>query len=679
MFTKVINLFNRINDRFTYRQRFVFFSMVFILTTPFPGYWLLKVENFFINRSQWQLVGTEYQQLIDNLIYTVHKHRIVANTQDNYLKQNSSKGLGSLQSSINQQLQKLQKLNVDTEYLVKPSLGRGFSETSTEALDLKKINASWEGVTKGALSATNATSSSELMLIEQLQELLHSINGTFQLVVAPTKTQHYLIESTSETLPEAQGLITNLLLIQQQLLENPSKELILKRAVLTRKLKLNRQKTQQILEYAYNHFSDEISSRQASLSTAKEAYTDYITTVNTFLTELVLNKNAPFSTANRALEANKATIDSNLELTDLLIKNQLSWFRIAKNFSLGIYIFVALTLTFYIIFRVLTRHLMEICYHLREMTRGNFKECFCSHFNDEFGLIGRTFDKMGRSIQGVLGELKNLGNQLSGSIEQITATAKAQEESVSEQEKRVHEIEETAKVIATETRNLANAMSNLSTESVETSVADTAKEGLDRMQSKMSQLATVSTEIIGSLSGLQEKVSSSSTLIAFMGKVSDQASLLSLNSAIETSNIKSHKINFDKITQEIQRFAEKTAASTHEIKEIIGEINSSVVNVRHEANGCLQEINEGAQRLINVSNQLSSITNQGKEQLKKFENVNDVMQMQAIAAENIIYSITSLGETAQENTRSIHVLHENVGELGRTAAELQKTIGLFVS
>jgi methyl-accepting chemotaxis protein WspA len=181
------------------------------------------------------------------------------------------------------------------------------------------------------------------------------------------------------------------------------------------------------------------------------------------------------------------------------------------------------------------------------------------------------------------------------------------------------------------------------------------------------------------LSGLQEKVSSSSTLIAFMGKVSDQASLLSLNSAIETSNIKSHKINFDKITQEIQRFAEKTAASTHEIEEIIEEINSSVVNVRLEANGCLQEINEGAQRLINVSNQLSSITNQGKEQLKKFENVNDVMQMQAIAAENIIYSITSLGETAQENTRSIHVLHENVGELGRTAAELQKTIGLFVS
>ena len=65
MLGKLSNFFNRINNRFTYRQRFIFFSLVYILTTPFPGYWLLRVENFFINRTEWQIIGDKYQEVVE--------------------------------------------------------------------------------------------------------------------------------------------------------------------------------------------------------------------------------------------------------------------------------------------------------------------------------------------------------------------------------------------------------------------------------------------------------------------------------------------------------------------------------------------------------------------------------------------------------------------------------------
>ena len=103
----------------------------------------------------------------------------------------------------------------------------------------------------------------------------------------------------------------------------------------------------------------------------------------------------------------------------------------------------------------------------------------------------------------------------------------------------------------------------------------------------------------------------------------------------------------------------------------------NVSAVREDANNCLREISEGVQRLVSVQQQLTSITKQGKEQVRKFESVNDVMQVQAFAAENIIQSIIRLSEAAKENTQYTKILHQTTAELGTTAIELQKVLSLF--
>lgn len=672
MFNGLTNFFQKLNNHFTYRQRFVFFSFVFILTTPIPGYWLINVENFFIDRAEWQLQGSHLQGITGDLYHDVIRYRFAAmeGSQDHWKETNED----LLEKAIEQRFSYLKNSIKAITFDPRPTLGNGYTAPAFKPINPEPAYLAWLNLIEKHDAGIDQAAFT--LLIDELEKLQLQIGDTFEVLLAPTQLQNQLLSTIYVQLPEAEKLISDLFVYHEMMSEKRND---LNQLVMINELKKNLSETRLILNDTYSTHAEELKNLGSTYSSARHTLSDYISSTEKFLQDLINDTGQfRFESVPRALDANDNLRKLNESMTRSIFESQLSWYRIALRASLTVYLTVALTLSFYLIFRVLTRHLMEICYHLREMTRGNFRTCFTSHFNDEFGLIGRTFDKMSLSVQDVLRELKKLGNQLTDSITQITRAAKIQEDNAAAQERKVKEIEATAKLIAHDSRELANRMNELNKKSSESSVADTAKEGLDRMQDKMVNLATASNDIISSLSSLDEKVVSAHTLIAFMTKVSDQARLLSLNSAIETASIPTNRASFLDITKKIQRFAEKTNDSTEEIRLIINEISDSVVNVRQEAHGCLNEINEGAHRLINLSNQLTMITRQGKEQIKKFENVNGVMEMQAIAAEKIIKSISHLGETAEESTRSIRTLHQSIEQLGQTAEELQKSIGLFV-
>lgn len=680
MMTAINNFFHKLNNHFTYRQRFVFFSFVFILTTPIPGYWLFNIEKFFINRAHWQIEGTHFQALTGNLFHDIIRYSFAVSEEelDGKWKEANS---ALLEKAIEARFDHIRNLIKTTDFKVRPNLGYGFTSADNTPLDIQPAYLAWLHAQEAKSSGSIEEFQQRLTLANnELLLFLDDIGDTFEIVLAPSNAQIQLINTTLNLLPTAEALIAHLHLFHQQILEDSiDDDEKLQQLVYIDELKANLFETKRTLNYTYDMYGDTFKAYGPNYSLAKQALADYMSSTEKYLQDIQYdNGESQFESLQRSLEANDALRKLNESLTTDLFTTERNWYKWALAASLAVYITVALWLTFYIIFRVLTRHLMELCYHLRDMTRGNFKTCFTSHFNDEFGMIGRTFDKMSHSVQDVLRELKKLGTQLTDSISQITRTVKTQEDNATSQEKKLREIESTAKLIAHDSRELANRMNELNKASSVGDVADSAKEGLDRMQEKMANLASASNNIITSLSTLGEKVGGAHALIAFMAKVSDQARLLSLNSAIETASITTNKASFLDITQKIQRFSQKTSESTEEIRQIIDEISTSVMKVRQEAHGCLNEITEGAHKLINLGNQLSMIIRQGKEQMKKFENVNEVMQMQAIAAENIINSITHLGETAEENTKSIRTLHQSIEELGHTAEELQKSIGLFV-
>lgn len=677
MFKKIARFFQHVYFRSTYRQRFIFFSMLFLCLTPLPDIWLQKIQNYLIARKESQLIGLRYEKLLGNLVYQValHQHYAVYTTYDKVIQHETLK---QIEETITEQFARLKELNTQYDIPDTKSLGMGFSDLKTEEPNLDKSLLLWDKI----LRSSHETDKAAYMnlhddLVERLRNLLAELGYSYNLALNDHELGNALAKLNLVTIPFLQDRMIDIYDIDKKGNTKDSQvsyfivmDALQQAAKQAEKLMTEISELADSQEMFYSHNAPAL--RALIFNTQDK--------LSAFLAEMS-NSGSNYEIVNQsmvnALEALNALEKGGVEYSEKIMKQELNSYNFQKYSTIFLIYVGAVNIMFFILFQGMTAHMNALKDHINQMSRGHFTRCFCSEQSDEFGPIGIAFDKMGQSVQGVVQELTNLGKQLTDSISQISTTAKEEEDVVAAQEKGIQEIELTAQEIALQSRDLANMMNNISQTSKEYAAIDTTKTNLDHMQGQMLDLSGVSTRILQDINVLHEKINGTETLMLFMRRVSDQARLLSLNSAIETANVYQQKQSFAKITQEIQRFAEKTTQSIDEIQKIIDEISFNVAAVRVESNICVNEIKEGVNRLISVNQQLTLITNQGKDQVKKFDTVNDVMQVQAFAAENIIESISKISENAGKNTKSIRSLHHTTEELHSTAKELQRVTGLF--
>lgn len=193
----------------------------------------------------------------------------------------------------------------------------------------------------------------------------------------------------------------------------------------------------------------------------------------------------------------------------------------------------------------------------------------------------------------------------------------------------------------------------------------------------ISSLSTLSTNIFRNLTILKEKLEGNKSLFIFLNKVSNQAALLSLNSAIVASNVTVNKSSFIKITQEIKRFADKTEASTGDMRNIIKGIFSNIDRINKDTTKFLNDLNESSDNLKVVNNHLNIMTSQIGNQAEKFQAINQIMKNQAYITKEIDKSLHFLVKHANENSVQTLQLGNTMNELNTIAEKLQLVLSWF--
>ncbi|MGE4573340.1 MAG: methyl-accepting chemotaxis protein, partial [Parachlamydia sp.] len=77
MFRHLTKAFNRFQGKFTYRQRFILFALIFFVVIPFPTYWLLETQNFLLQRNKTKIEGNQLQQVLGSLLNKILRHEII--------------------------------------------------------------------------------------------------------------------------------------------------------------------------------------------------------------------------------------------------------------------------------------------------------------------------------------------------------------------------------------------------------------------------------------------------------------------------------------------------------------------------------------------------------------------------------------------------------------------------
>lgn len=293
-------------------------------------------------------------------------------------------------------------------------------------------------------------------------------------------------------------------------------------------------------------------------------------------------------------------------------------------------------------------------------------------------VMGNTFARMIENLSQLVGQVQKSGIQVNTSVTEIAATSKQQQATASEIAATTTEISATSKEISATSKELVRTMDQVSTVADQSAtLAGSGQTGLSRMEETMRRVMDAATSINARLTVLNEKAGNINQVVTTITKVADQTNLLSLNAAIEAEKAGEYGRGFAVVATEIRRLADQTAVATHDIEQMVKEIQSAVSAGVMGMDKFSEEVRRGMSDVQQVGGQLTQIIQQVQALAPRFEAVNEGMQAQATGAEQITEALAQLSDAAQQTVESLRQSNQVIDGLNQASVGLRSGVSRF--
>lgn len=293
-------------------------------------------------------------------------------------------------------------------------------------------------------------------------------------------------------------------------------------------------------------------------------------------------------------------------------------------------------------------------------------------------VVGQAQSEMVAKLSELIEQVQSSGVQVNSSAVQIAASSKEQQSAATEMASTTTEIGTTAKEMSATSAELLKAADNVNEVSQQLSgLATGGKEGLGRMEQVMRQIMEASSSITARLGEMNDKAGKISSVVTTITKIADQTNLLSLNAAIEAEKAGEYGRGFSVVASEIRRLADRTAASTLDIdqmvKEMLGSVSAGVMGMDKFS----EEVRRSGHEVAEVSRQIDQMIERVQSLAPSIESVYEGMQAQTQGASQISEALSQLGDAARQTAEAIRESNRSVDQLNDATHGLQTVISRF--
>jgi methyl-accepting chemotaxis protein len=305
----------------------------------------------------------------------------------------------------------------------------------------------------------------------------------------------------------------------------------------------------------------------------------------------------------------------------------------------------------------MTRPLTRITRALTEIGKGggDLTQELPVESKDELGELAKGFNRfvgsqreMVRGLLETAGRMKSFVEQTSQVIAASSTRASEQSQLTDSVATAVCEMEATVQEVAKSATETANQLE---------SVGKSASQIREAMAESLKQVG-------GMAGGIRESASATQTLaievqdigkvIGVINAISDQTNLLALNAAIEAARAGEHGRGFSVVADEVRSLAQKTQASTKEIRAIIERLQEgsqrsvkamqaseaateATVSSTHSMGESLDRIGDNVNRIVKMSHQVAAATEEQSSVTEDISrNVQDISQLSARSNEEML-------------------------------------------
>ena len=277
-------------------------------------------------------------------------------------------------------------------------------------------------------------------------------------------------------------------------------------------------------------------------------------------------------------------------------------------------------------------------------------------------------------IRGVLDEsakVSDASTELNQAARQVAESSAQQSESASSMAAAVEQVTVSIDQVAQNAREAHR----ISTQSDELSnkggevIHDTIGE-MGRIADSVNQSA----EVIRQLETQSDQISG---VVQVIREVAEQTNLLALNAAIEAARAGEQGRGFAVVADEVRKLAERTAASTQEIGQMIAAIQSGTRNAVATMEAGAARAKEGVALADRARESIGQIREGAQRVVSTVGDITDALKEQSAASNELAKSVEQIAQMAERNSAAIGQTAGTAQELKGRAEGLRATVSRF--
>jgi len=350
----------------------------------------------------------------------------------------------------------------------------------------------------------------------------------------------------------------------------------------------------------------------------------------------------------------------------------------------------------------------EMINTLSAASKGNLTVSIKRIRNDEFGVLSRSINDMISNLKAIIDKAAKVGQTVVASTGHVAENAgllltssKNISSAISEvQHGNTQQAEDTEKCLKL-TDDLAKQINkvhdnSLAIEQIAETTRSVVKDGINEIEEltkATNESLRVTYETIRDIEELESESRIITEIIAVINEIAAQTNLLSLNASIEAARAGEAGRGFSVVADEIRNLSGKSAAAAQEIEQIIKKIiaktkttaatvkqaesisqttEARLNNVVRLFDNINIHVDNLAERLEKIADSIGELNRSKEHTLNAIESISSV-------AEEISAASQEVDATAQEQLEAVTRLNEAVKALDRDAADLERTIELFIT
>lgn len=298
--------------------------------------------------------------------------------------------------------------------------------------------------------------------------------------------------------------------------------------------------------------------------------------------------------------------------------------------------------------------------------------------DDEIGQMADAFNAMTESFHKFIREVINSAQTVTTAAEELSVITSQTSQGVMSQQNSSDQVATAMNEMTATVQEVARNANDAATASREADEeTEQGKHVVSMSVSGIKQLATLVEENAQSMRELQKDSDNIGTVLTVIQSIAEQTNLLALNAAIEAARAGESGRGFAVVADEVRTLAQRSQASTEEIKKIIEHLQNG-------ANKCVEGMVAGQERASesviqaeSAGHSLNIISDRVMTIRDMNTHIASAAEQQSAVAEDINRNISKIVMIAEENATSSSQTTDTSHSLTKLASELQALVTQF--